>query len=517
MAQDDLVLAAKGGGIVFLGRVFAWGSRFAMAVLVARTLGAAEYGLYNLAIAGATIVSAFAIVGLDAALVRYCAVFAGRRDWAGLRGALQLAVGIPAVLAVLLALAVVALAEPIAHAVFREPDLAPLIRLAGIFIPALILNQLLAAALQGLKRIQWAVIAEQFAQQVLRFGFVLAFLLFGLSAYDAMLATALAAVGVTILLGAFVLRALPGGTFEAPARLEPREMLGFSLPVWLSNVVNTLGANLQTTLLGALATVSAVGIFTIANQVTLLGSMFHMAIVAASMPLFAGLHDRGDHAGLERLYRTTSKWTLAANLPLFLILVVFPEQILSIFGSEFRDGAAALAIMAWASLVNAATGTSGAILDMTGHTRLKLLNSGVAVGLGIALNVLLIPRFELIGAAIAAVATIGTVNVMRLVEVGIILHVRPYDRSFLKPITAGFTALAASLVAGSVMDAPAGVEALVGAAVIASVYTAVTIRLGLTADDRMIVSRAWARFRRRDSARVQSRPDDAPRIAKAKG
>ena len=84
------------------------------------------------------------------------------------------------------------------------------------------------------------------------------------------------------------------------------------------------------------------------NQVTLLGTMFHVAIVAASMPLFAALHERNDRSGLEHLYRTTSKWTLAANLPLFLVLVAFPTQILSIFGPEFREGDTALAIMAWA-------------------------------------------------------------------------------------------------------------------------------------------------------------------------
>ncbi|MGI8828217.1 MAG: flippase [Candidatus Limnocylindria bacterium] len=516
MAQDDLLVAAKGGGIVFLGRVFAWGSRFALAVLVARVLGAAEYGLYNLAIAGAAIVSAFAIVGLDAALVRYVAVFAGRKDWAGMRGALQFAVGLPAALAAVLALTVVAVSDPLAMAIFNEPDLGPLIRLSGILIPALILNQLFAATLQGLKQIHSAVLAEQIAQQVLRFAFLLAFLLFGLSAWFAMLATTLAAVGVTVLLAFFVVRALPRGTWAVATRSEGRTLLGFSLPVWLSNVVNTLGANLQTTLLGVLSTASAVGIFTIANQVTMLGSMFHMAIVAASMPLFAGLHDRGDRPGLERLYRTTSKWTLAVNLPLFLILVAFPSQILSLFGPEFRVGAAALAIMAWASLVNAATGTSGAILDMTGYTRLKLVNSTVAVGLGVGLNFVLIPPLGLIGAAIAAVSAITIVNVMRLVEVRILLHVSPYDRSYAKPIAAGLAALAASLVVGGLLQAPAGIEAAVGIVVITTVYVGVTVKLGLTADDRMIVSRAWARMRRKSST-GRPRSDDRLGTAKAKG
>jgi hypothetical protein len=40
MVDRHMVLAAKGGGMVFAGRLFVWGSRFGMAVLLARALGA---------------------------------------------------------------------------------------------------------------------------------------------------------------------------------------------------------------------------------------------------------------------------------------------------------------------------------------------------------------------------------------------------------------------------------------------------------------------------------------------
>ena len=49
--------------------------------------------------------------------------------------------------------------------------------------------------------------------------------------------------------------------------------------------------------------------FAIANQVTMVGSMFHASVVASSMPIFAEMADRQDRSGLERMYRTTSKWT----------------------------------------------------------------------------------------------------------------------------------------------------------------------------------------------------------------
>ena len=54
MVDRHMVLAAKGGGMVFAGRLFVWGSRFGMAVLLARLLGADQYGLYNITLPAAT-------------------------------------------------------------------------------------------------------------------------------------------------------------------------------------------------------------------------------------------------------------------------------------------------------------------------------------------------------------------------------------------------------------------------------------------------------------------------------
>ena len=89
MADRHVVLAAKGGGIVFGGRLFVWAARFGLAVLLARLLGADLYGIYNIALSIATLGAAFAVIGLDSALIRYMAVYSRRGDRAGLLGTLR--------------------------------------------------------------------------------------------------------------------------------------------------------------------------------------------------------------------------------------------------------------------------------------------------------------------------------------------------------------------------------------------------------------------------------------------
>jgi len=441
---------------------------------------------------------------------------------ARLKGTLQFGVGLPLVLGLVLGLGLFFGGDLIARVVFNKPEMAALMGLSAVLLPAMILNQLLASALQGLRLIHLAVVAEQLSQPTVRAGMVVAFLLLGMGAFGAMLAATLAALVVTLLLAFFLVRALPRSTRAEHGLREPRQMVRFALPVWLSDVVNTLGGNLQVAMLGVMQTATAVGIFAIANQVTMLGSMFHSAVVSSSMPLFAQLSDRHDRDGMEHLYRTTSKWTYAINLPLFLVLVIFPQTILGLFGKGFEGGSAALVVMAFAGLANAGTGTSGAILDMAGYTGLKLVNSGAALGTALLLNLLLIPPLGLVGAAIALTASTATLNLLRLAEVGWLLRLNPYDRSFLKPTGAGLLAVIVALGMAFGVTRLGGhtlLAAVVGIVALGLVYTLALVRLGLSDDDRAVLRGMWQRIRRRGtrgerrtSASVADKPIvEAPR------
>lgn len=499
MADRHAVLAAKGGGVVFAGRLFVWGMRFVLAVLLARLLGADSYGLYSIALTVATLGSAFSVIGLDSALIRYVAVYSRRADRRGVLATMRVGIGIPMLVSIVAAVIFVLFGGQIARALVGDPRLEPLIRLVALLVPAMVANSVLSATLQGAQRISWAIIAEQFAQPIVRLVILLAFAVVGMTPELAVLASTLATVAASVLLVWFLHRevSLTGVTVDRHG--EPGVLLRFSLPVYFSNLVSTFGGNLQTLLLGGMASVASAGVFAVASQVMLIGTLFHTAIVQSSMPIFAQLQDGPDRTRLHALYRTTSKWTFTLNLPFFLIAVLFPQALLSIFGPEFLSGAAALTILGFATLTNAATGTSGAVLDMTGHTRLKLVNSTLSVGLAIGLNLLLIPPLGVTGAAIATLGSRATVNLLRVAQVLWMVKVGPYDRSWLKPVAAGIAATAAAwltvfLLTGIVEPIP---RSAIGALALVLTYVGVLAALGLSDDDRMIVSRAARKLTRR--------------------
>jgi O-antigen/teichoic acid export membrane protein len=427
-ADRSIFLAAKGGGIVFAGTLIAYGSRLLMGIVLGRYLGAEQFGLYSLALTAAELAAGLALLGLGPALVRYVSLFASRGDTARLWGTLQVGLGLTTIAGLVIGVGLFALAGPIAEGLFHEPRLIPLMVLAAAIVPVLALNTNVAAATRGFGKMQYTTITQLIARPQIRLILlVVVAVTVGLNAARA-LGVFLATVCVALALILYFLnRLFPLRRPARTARRDTKEMLVFSLPVYLSDLIGTFRGSIQTVLLGAFNSVTTVGIFAAATRVNVIGEAFHGAISTSSMPIISELYDRGERKQLARFYQTMTKWTLTLNLPLFLIVLLFSGSILSVFGEDFVGGAVALTVLAWGNLANAATGICGAVLDMTGKTPLKLFNSIILTALTLGLNFLLIPRWGLMGAATAALVARVTVNLLRLAEVFFLYRMLPYN------------------------------------------------------------------------------------------
>ncbi|MDQ3564372.1 MAG: polysaccharide biosynthesis C-terminal domain-containing protein [Pseudomonadota bacterium] len=94
----------------------------------------------------------------------------------------------------------------------------------------------------------------------------------------------------------------------------------------------------------------------------------------------------------------SARVVLLVSLPVALSMIIFGRWILlTVFGLEFVSGATALAILSAAQIVNAAMGSVGLLLIMTGHERDTATGVGIAAAVNVTLNVLLIPVWGLKG------------------------------------------------------------------------------------------------------------------------
>ena len=491
----NIAFVARGGGITFVGKMFLTGVRVVTAIALARLLQADQLGMYSLALSAGNVAVAVAILGLDAALVRYVAVLVARKDDETLWGALQIGIGVSLAFSVVTGTILFALAYPAAEVLFHKPELAPLLQLVSVIVPMLTLSEVLAGSIRGFKRMDQAALAQFVAQPLIRLALIAVLAWGGLSVAEAILTFGLADLAASAILFRFLNRRFPLRRPLRQARREFREIMDFSIPVWLSDMMVKFHGNFQTLILGSLNTFTGVGIFTVASQMTIISSQFSSSMNVSAKPVVAELHEKDDMAEMGRVYRTANRWGVTVQLPVFLLMVLFPEQLLAIFGESYTGGATALVIMALATLVIVGTGMGGIILDMAGYTKLKLVNSIVRLTVFIGLDLLLIPHWGIIGAAVAALAGETVVNLLRIGQVYYLFRLWPYDRSFLKPAAAAGLATAAALAVGRFWPPDDSLlYAVAGMAVLGATYGGLVLLFGFTGEERAMAAAARGRL-----------------------
>ena len=479
-----------GGSLNLLGNAVSQVLRFAMVVLLARLLDTAQVGLYFQAFAFLAILGLLSLSGFQSALTRFVAVFRVDKDHASLRGTLRLGLGLPTVSAVVLGAVLFAVSSRLAEGVFHDPRLASPLRFVAVALPATVLTDAALSATRGFKTMRpYAVVGLIFepASRLL-LTWVLVAVGFGLS--GAMFGLVVTNV-VAAVLAVRAIRRLAGPP-TTPARYRWRRLLSFSTVSWVSSLASTGLLWADTILLGIYGSASDVAVYQVATRLTLLVMIFMHSLNASFAPRVADLYRSGDRTNLSKLYSLVTSWIVRLSLPAFVLIMVFPVQLLSIFGEEFTAGASITVLLAVGTLFDVVSGPCGHMLVMSGRPALTMANNLCGLLLNIGLNIWLIPRLGLVGAGIAWAASLAFINVARLTQVWFTMKMLPFDKGFVKgaigAIAAAIAALVVQRAGGNGLSTLA-----VGALSIGVVYGGTMFLLGVDSDDRLV----WKTLRRR--------------------
>lgn len=172
-----------------------------------------------------------------------------------------------------------------------------------------------------------------------------------------------------------------------------------SLYFYGSELLNIVLGTVDWVLLGILAGSAEVGVFNAVLRLAVGATFLRLPVYTRISPLLAASAGRGDTAELERLARGAARTVFVGTAPLLVILVVAPGACLSLFGAEFHVGAAALALVALGKMVEVAAGPARELLMMSGNESRVTVVAAVTLAVQIAVAVVLVPVFGLVGAA----------------------------------------------------------------------------------------------------------------------
>lgn len=474
---------ARGGGLNLAGAVCSQVALLGITLLLARGGGRAVVGLYAQAFAFMALLNLLALSGFRAGLTRFVAVHLAERDDGALRGTVRLGILLPTGGALALGVALYAAAPWLVRSAFHDPGLTLALRFVAVALPAATFTDVALAATQGFRTMRPFAFIGLVFEPVTRIGLTAVLLAAGLGLEGAMIALVVSNLAAAVL-AAGALRRLMGGR-SAPRAYNVRLLFTFSSVSWLSSLASTGLLWADTILIGALRTSSEVGIYNVATRLVTLATFVMAPINAAFAPRIADLYQRGRAGSLSDTYQVATSWILRLSLPAFIVLVAFPDDLLSTFGKGFAAGATVTVVLALGKLIDAGTGPCGLMLNMAGRPVLQMLDNVAVLVINIALNVWLIPRHGILGAAVAWAVALGLVNLLRVRQVFVTMRMLPFDRGVGKGVLAGAGAFLAAVVVRRATDPP--LEVILGLTVVVVGYLALILLLGLTTEDRLIL------------------------------
>lgn len=397
--RAELSALLSSATLVLLGTLLYSGSTLLERVVLSRAVGTAAYGRVELVLGVLQFATTLSLIGFSQGIPRFMSRFDDERDVRGVWATgLLVALG----LGILIAAALVTNAESFAAVFFDRPDPRSqrLLTLFALAIPVYAVMKVAIAGIRGFEVTVYRSATRDVLYPASRLAVlgVLLYLGFGTEAagYAYLLALVLTAVVAHLLLRR--LMALFG-----PVRTHARKMVAFSLPLILATLITVMLFRTDTFLVGFFRSDRAVGLYGYAYSLAGAMSLVLSAFGFLYLPMTSRLDADGRIDEVNTLYQVTTKWVYVVTFPAFLAFTVFAPDVLTIFFPDDAAAAApALTIVSIGFFVSAAAGRSRETLSALGDTETVFYSNAIAFACNLLLNVALIPRYGIVGAAVTS-------------------------------------------------------------------------------------------------------------------
>ncbi len=435
----------KGAGVVYVGLFLELLIAFVAQVLAARYLSVSGFGGLTTGTAMLNLGSIVAAIGLSSGLTRYLP----RIDESEKRGLVSSIIAVALLISVPLGLAVSFGAPFIAREVFGDASVSISIRVFGAAIPFATLLNIALGGIRGQKRPRYHVYIKNVLQPIARFTLIVIALVFSLGQAGFAGAYSIPYV-VAVLFGVPLLyRALPSGEVSFNSNLVSR-VAEYSFPLTFSGVAGFMYRSLDIFLILYFLDSSAVGIYGVAYAAVSFMGMFSTAFNFIASPIASELEYGDDIIEVMKIFRVIERWLVVASICAFIPLGVFSAEFITlIYQSKYASGGAVLMLLAAGFAVDNVLNMHIPILKSLGHSRMIAFNDGVSAVSNLILNLILIPKMGILGAAIATVVAFLVRDVLAAVEVRYFVGTTAIQWNVVNPTIIGtaYLAVFATLIA----------------------------------------------------------------------
>lgn len=383
---------------------------FANQIIIAKLLGAGNYGNYVYVLAWMNMLVMISKFGFDVSTIRFVSVYTFQAKWELLRGFNDYSRKIILALSTISGVGLAVAAFFIRHRV--SCDFFSSMLVAAIILPLMSFLQYQLGLLKGFGKVTAALFYEDIIKPFIMMSVVVvAILEFEIRPSSTLVMLIyLSAIALLFLMASWQIYKLnPLRSRNASTKLQPslwRSTSGFLL---LSACFNFALFQMDTLMVGALGGTTQAGIYNVACGLVRVMILIPLAVAAVISPVAASNYSESNRTELQRLLSISLTITSLSSVLILAFLFLTGNWLLNMVGKEYIEGYTALCILSVAHAGNALAIPLLSLLNMTDNHIHVFRIFGCASALNLVLDVALIPKYGMIGAAVALAISLSSI------------------------------------------------------------------------------------------------------------
>lgn len=431
---------AAGSIIIMLGSIILRLGGFIYRFILSRLLSTTGYGIVGLTLPFQNIFIIGASGGVPPAIAKYVSQYKAVNDEDMVHQTIVTGVKLMIFMAVIAALLMFLISEPIAIDIWHKPEALMPLRLVSVIIPFSVLVGSFRGVFQGLYDMT-SIFYSKFIEQIFTIICASALVLIGWYAAGAVLGTALGFL--MSLLGSYYLFRRDMNNYYTThefTKISFREELGimytimkFSIPVVISGIAEIFLYDTGTFFIGMFLPAFYAGFFTNASAIARIPLIIANSVSTSILPATSEADSLDDHELMRMYMHQSYRYTTATTLPIsaFIMIYAAPLMIL-LFGNEYAQGAAALWILVGGMFFFSIYLIASSMCQGLGKPTFPMYALITGAIVNAICGYVLIPMYDITGAAISTTLATFVLMIITLSELIRLTHIIPPVKELIK-------------------------------------------------------------------------------------
>ena len=485
LTGDDAIRGIlKGAGVIYTGLFLNMAIAFVAQRFAAVHLSVGGFGSLLSGTALLDIGAVVAGLGLASGLTRYLP----RVDKKQKRPIVKYTFIFVLPFSIVISVPTVLFADSIATVLFDDADLTVSLRIFAATIPFAAALNLAIGGIRGQMISRYQVYIKDILHPSIRFGLIMFAVVVGAGQ-----AGFAAGYAIPYIVGAFVAiallwRVLPSGTGVGAESNIFSEVVRYSLPFTVTGLASFIYRSIYIFLILYLLGSRAVGMYGVAYAFAQLIGMFSTAFNYLSTPVSSQLENDDRVYEAVGVQETIARWIIIATIAALVPISLFASEFLQlIYRPAYGEAGVVLIILAIGFAIKNVLQTHGPILEALGKSKLSALNTSLAATVNVIVNIALIPRYGIEGAALATTLSFVVLGILPTMEVQYFTGTTSISRRIITPIIVAVPLTAVAIPTFQMV--PQTLLWIVAVSVVfaLSYIIIIIVTLGFTQEDVMVI------------------------------